>query len=417
MRTRHGGPGSIRCLRHRRHCDSANAGRSTAARERLPADKNDLLDLLEAHGDWQQENLLAAVASETSAKAADRWIRAIKMTGRVAPADGPVPDFVVEAVSTSRRDLLETKFEVIADLRPRDVPLAHRLQEIAQSEGAPGRAAATSALAKLTAAYVEAVDQASTQDERRLLLALLGGTASPESIDTLLRYLGGEAEDDHPSVKQAAAEGLADAVRVTRFTADQLRRLGELLDGPQPEGDPIARATLVEVLGRATLGPDQALLVFYDLIGRKPKGDPAALFGDEKPRLLRAAALYETSRNLGEAGWPGMIEQLDNMAMCVTREAYLVAGDSEPTKALIRSSQQRPDYGALLNMLGGTLTKAQGPLLALHNARNTETEYTHPGSMPTQDTVTTARTNFKQGMSPLVGVLEKAAASAKPGST
>jgi hypothetical protein len=338
------------------------------------------------------------------------------MTGRVAPADGPVPDFVVEAVSTSRRDLLEATFEVIAGLRPRDVALAHRLHEIAQSEGAPGRTSAASALAKLTAAYVTALDEATSHEERRLLLTLLGATARPESIDALLRYLGGEAEDDHPLVKQAAAEGLADAVRATQFTADQLQRLSELLDGPQPEGDPIARATVVEVLGRATLGPDQALLVFYELVGRKPKGDPADLFGDEKPRLLRAAALYETSRNLAEAGWPGMIAQLDIMAMCVTRQAYLIAGDSKPTKELIRNDPRRPDYGALLNMLGGSMTKAKGPLQALHGARNEENEYTHPGAKPTQDTVTTARTNFKQGMLPLVGILEKAAARAKPGS-
>jgi hypothetical protein len=112
-----------------------------------------------------------------------------------------------------------------------------------------------------------------------------------------------------------------------------------------------------------------------------------------------------------------MIAQLDIMAMCVTRRAYLIAGDSEPTKELIRNDPRRPDYGALLNMLGGSMTKAKGPLQALHGARNEENEYTHPGAKPTQDTVTTARTNFKQGMLPLVGILEKAAAPAKPGST
>jgi hypothetical protein len=169
----------------------------------------------------------------------------------------------------------------------------------------------------------------------------------------------------------------------------------------------------VDVLGRATLAEDQALTVFHDLIGRTPKGDPADLYGAEKSRLLRAAALYESSRSLGEAGWPGMIEQLDNMAMCVTRAAYLVAGDNEPPKELIRTDPRRPDYGALLNMLNGDLAGAKGPLLTLHKARSEETEYTHPGTKPTQDTVTTARTNFGQGVKVLVGVIEKTIRSNK----
>jgi hypothetical protein len=203
--------------------DAGFAGAAAAYRDLPDGDKNDLLDLLENHGSWKQEDLLAAIASETSPKGAPRRIRAIEMTGRVAPTDGAVPAFVVEAVSTSRRDLLETTFGVIARLRPRDVELARRLREVAEADGAPGRAAATSALSELTVGYAAALESASSHDERALLLSLLGATARPESIGVLLRYLGGEAEDDHPAVKQAAARGLADAVRVVRFTADQLR--------------------------------------------------------------------------------------------------------------------------------------------------------------------------------------------------
>jgi hypothetical protein len=391
--------------------DAAFSGAATVYRDLPEDDKNELLGLLEAHGGWKQEELLSAIASETSPRAAARRIRAIKMTGRVAQAAHAAPAFVVDAVATSRLDLLEATFEVISDLQPRDVTLTRRLREIAESEGAPGRAAAASALDALTMAHTSALESATTHAERSLLLALLGATARPESIDTLLRHLGGEAEDDHPSVKQAAADALLDAVGDVRFTPAQIRQVGDRLDGPQSEGDPKARATLVDVLGRATLGEDQALLVLYDLIGRRPKGDAGQLFGQEKSRLLRAAALYKTSENLGEAGWPGMIEQLDNMAMCVTRAAYLVAGDNEQPKELIRSDHRRTDYGNLLNMLGGPCSHAKGPLLALHKARNDETEYPHPGSKPTQDTVTTARTNFSEGVKVLVGVLEKSLSS------
>ena len=338
------------------------------------------------------------------------------MTGRVAPADGAAPAFVVDAVSTSRPDLLAAPFEAIARLRPRDVALARRLREISDAEGALGRASAATALAALTQAYVSALEASSSQDERRLLLALLGATARPDAIDTLLRYLGAEAEDDHPLVKQSAAAGLSDAVTVARFSPDQQRRLNDLLDGPQPEGDPAARAVLVDVTWRATLGEDQALVVLYDLIGRKAKGGPGDLFGPEKAALLRSAALYETSRNLGGAGWGTMITQLDNMAMCATRAAYLVAGDNDGMKDLIRADKRRPEYGTLLNMLAGPLTTAKGPLLALHRARNEETEVPHPGVPPTQDTVTTARTNFRQGVTVLIGILEKDLATRGSGS-
>jgi hypothetical protein len=77
----------------------------------------------------------------------------------------------------------------------------------------------------------------------------------------------------------------------------------------------------------------------------------------------------------------------------------------------LRSDSRRPDYGALLNMLGGDMTGAKGRLLALHHARNEETEFSHPGSPPTEETITTARTNFAKGVTILVGVLEKAAAA------
>jgi hypothetical protein len=391
--------------------DAAFSGAATVYRDLAEDDKNELMGLLEAHGTWKQEELLSAIAGETSPKAAARRIRAIKMTGRVGSAAQAAPSFVVDAVATSRLDLLEATFDVIASLHPRDLELTRRLREIAESEGAPGRAAAASALDSLATAHISAIAISTTHAERSLLLALLGATARLESIDTLLRYLGGEAEDDHPSVKQAAAAALLDAVGEVDFTPAQIQLIGDRLDGPQSEGDPKARATLVDVLGRATLGEDQAVLVLYELIGRRPKGDPGQLFGQEKSRLLRAAALCRTSESQREAGWPGLIEQLDNMAMCVTRAAYLVAGDNEAPKELIRGDPRRPEYGSLLNMLSGPLSSAKGPLLALHKARNEETEYPHPGTRPTQDTVTTARTNFSQGVKVLVGVLEKSLSS------
>jgi hypothetical protein len=162
-------------------------------------------------------------------------------------------------------------------------------------------------------------------------------------------------------------------------------------------------------LARAILGEDQAAALLYELIGFTPQALPSALFGAEKEPLLTAAGLYEKSRNLGEAGWPGMIQQLDIMAMCLARAAYLVYGDNEGTKETIRRDSQRPDWGSLVNQLSGSLSKAKGPLTTLHDLRSGETQYSHPGPAPTPDTMTTAHKTFADGARVLLGNLDKAA--------
>lgn len=390
-----------------RNAEAAFAG-GAAAYERLGnAERDRLFDLFEAHGTWKQEELLSAFA-DTSKAAAPRRVRAVTLAARLAPHRSAVPPFITAAVGTGRLDLKTATFATIATLEPRDLGLARSMRDVAESTGALGQAAARASLEALATAYANQLGDATTLDERRLLLSLLGATARTTAIDVLLTYVGGEAEDDHPVLKQAAAAALDDAAAVVRFTPQQIDQLGDRIDGPQPEGDPKTRETLANALGKATLGEDQALLVLTDMIGRSLKASPDQLFGAEKPRLLRAAALYKTHDSLGEAGWPGVVQQLDIMAMCVVRAAYLVAGDSEPNKQLIRTLPEKPDYGGLLNMLGGPFTNAKGALLELHRLRSQETEMPHPGTKPTQQTVTSARTNFTNGVKIVVGILENA---------
>lgn len=389
--------------------DLAFAGAEGVYRDLNDADKEELVGLLEAYATWGQEDLLAAIASDTAARAAGRRIRVIEITGRVAPRDAGAPPFLVDAASTSRRDVRLATFGAIAQIQPRDVDLARRLREIAESKGAPGQDSAASALATLTDAYIAALATAASHGDRQHLLSLLGATARPQSVDTMLRYLGGESEDDHPAVKQSAAAGLLEAVRVTQFSVHQLTRVGALLYGSEPEGDARARESLHATLARAMLGEDQAAALLYELIEMHPDLAPSALFGQERERLLNATGLYEKSRNLGEAGWPGMIEQLDIMAMCLARAAYLVAGDNDGTKEQIRRDPQRPEWGSLVNQLGGPLTKAKGPLLTLHDLRSGETEYAHPGAKPTSETMTTAHKTFSTGAKVLLGNLVKGA--------
>lgn len=285
-----------------RNAVAAFAGGAVAYGRLGEADRDELLSLVDAHGDWKQEDVLAAFANDTSKKAAQRRIRAIEIAGRVAPRGSSAPSFVIDAVGTSRPDLLAATFTTVANLQPRDVTLARRLRAVAELEGALGRSEARTALETLTAAYADQLSAAETREEWRLLLALLGATARTTSIDKLLRYVGGDAEDDHPSVKQAAAEALNDAAAAVRFDPTQIQRLGNLIDGPLPEGDPTARALLADALGKATLGEDRALQVLFDLVGRPVKGDPDHLFGQEKSRLLRHAALFKTSESRGKLG-------------------------------------------------------------------------------------------------------------------
>ena len=394
--------------------EGAFAGAAAVYGELSDGIRDELLELLENHGGWKQEDLIAAIAGDTAARSAARRIRAIRMAGRVAPRDGSAPPFYAVAAGTSRRDVREATFEAIAATRPRDAELARRLREVAEAKGAPGRDVADAALTTLATAYIQALEDATTHGGRQDMLALLGATARPDAIDSILRYLGGEAEDDHPDVKRAAALALLEAVRYTQFSVEQLSRVGDFLHGPEPEGDPEARELLSSVLARAILGEDQAAALLYELVGISPKEQPSALFGAEKEPLLTAAGLYEKSRNLGEAGWPGMIQQLDIMAMCLARAAYLIYGDNEGTKETIWRDPQRPDWGSLVNQLSGPLSKAKGPLMTLHELRGAETQYSHPGTKPTQDTVTTVHKTFADGAKVLLGNLVKAATKDTP---
>lgn len=204
----------------------------------------------------------------------------------------------------------------------------------------------------------------------------------------------------------AAAAALAEVARTQALSPDEIERLGQTLEGDEPEADPQARSQLASAWARASLGEDAALQVLYDLIDFHPKSNPDALFHGEKDRLVRHVGLYTNDVARGEKGWPNVIMQLDLIAEKVVREAFLLEGGSEPMKEMIRSDPRKPDYGGLVNAFGGKLTSAQPHLQILHDLRCTKTEYTHSGTRPTEEDVDTAHRAFINGIKPLIGILD-----------
>jgi hypothetical protein len=374
------------------------------------ADRERLMSMLERHGSWEQAELVELLGGDMSKAGRALRARAIALAGTLAPSGGQAPSFVIDALGSSRPEMLAAALDAIAKLQPRDPDLVRRLRDRAEGdEKMPGRDEASAAMTQLDEAYSEGLAKTDSRPQRIELLTLLGAAARPGSIDELLGYVGPEAEDDHPEVKRAASTGLADAAGAVRFSTAQISKLADLLDGPSPEGDRQARETLSMALARARLEDMQALAVVFGLVDPAlPRQASRELFGNELDRLITHAGLFANEESRGEAGFAGAIQQLDLMALFLARAAYVVGGTSRKVNEQIRRGDYRvPEHGALFNALDGELSNAKGPLLALHLARGDETNYAHPGSTPTSETMTTARENFKMGGNILIGTLLK----------
>lgn len=372
-------------------------------------DRERLLNLLDEHGTWQQAQAIERFATDSNSAARPRARRAaaLRLVGRLSPKGSDLPDYFGPALRVSGGAAAKAALEAIAEAQPRDIALTRTLKDIAIADG-PLAPSARKALEELASGYAAALEGAA-KAERLQLLPLLGAAARSTSIAPLLDHVGADSVDDDPDLHHAAAEALAEVALTQALAPDEIERLGQALEGDEPEADPQTRVQLGTAWARASLGEDAALQLLYDLIGLHPKNNPDALFHGEKDRLVRHVGLFKNNDTQGEKGWPGVLMQLDLMAERVVREAFLLHGGSEPMKATIRNDPKKPDYGALIHAFTGKLKTAQPHLVILHDLRCNKTEYTHSGSPPTKEDMGKARQAFIDGVKPLIGMLDAAA--------
>jgi hypothetical protein len=366
--------------------------------------RDELVGLLDAHATAEHLPLLEKFM-ESAPAARDRRVRALKVAGRLVTPRTTMPVYFSEALRQNHSPIRQAALDAIAEARPRDRELVVSLRDLAGS--GPIAAAARRALDALVSDYIATLDELPTDPVRKETLALLGAAARPQAIDLLLDHLGLSQIHDGTDVHQAAAAALADLSHHQPFAPEQIDRLGALIDDDGAEVDPQARVGLEEAFANASIG-DKAFVVLKDLLGFT-FGDPDALFlPAQRAKLGRALSLYKNDRSRGEPGWPGVIQQLDIAAEQIVRAAYLVHGDSEPMKAMIRDEEHnKPDLGSLIQSLGGKLKNAKPYLELLHEARSTKTEYPHPGTKPTAEDVDQAERNFREGVKVLIGQLKQ----------
>jgi hypothetical protein len=208
--------------------------------------------------------------------------------------------------------------------------------------------------------------------------------AAEDSFESLISHVGADAIDEDLGLRRAAASALRTYVDATRLDPERLAALGA---GAASEPDAEASEHLREALAAAEMGEDAAILLLYELAGLAAAdvtATPDELFGEQKPRLLLALKRLLVQRELGEAGWPGYVEQMDLVAEALVRAAYLRFGESEPLKAEIRRNTTKPEYGVLVKSFG----KAKGfdapsvHLQALHDMRSNRTAAHHPNGGP-----------------------------------
>ena len=338
--------------------------------------RDELLGLLENHANAEQLLVFEKFMDPAPAGRARRE-RALVAVGKLLTPRTSVPPYFSEALRHTHAPIREAALNAIAQARPRDRDLVGTLRD-AGSNGGPTAAPA-----------------------RRTLDVLVAD------------FLGDSQISDGINVHQAAASALADLARHhPQFTPEQINRLGGLLDGEKSEVDGQARHSLEEAFANASIG-DQSFVVLKDLLGGYAFGDPDALFAPaQKVKLSRAISLYKNEQSRGEAGWPGLIQQLDIASEQLMRAAYLVFGDSDKMKAMILEEElNKPDLGSLITALQGNLKSAQSHLQILHDLRSKNTEYSHPGQKPTREDVAQAELHFREGAKVLVGELKQASAT------
>lgn len=376
--------------------------------------KDAIVDLLDKHATPRQRQLLEKIAEDTLSENAARRRRAVVRLSVVVPTGGDVPPAILEAIGSGRAEDRKAAVGAIRKIRPRSREAVEALRRLT-SKTAPGRDA-KEALRELAEDYVNEIVQDPSQDRRIEFLQLLGATGQTTVIDPLLDHLGQDAVDDHATVRIAAAQALKEVATDGEFSPEQQRAVGALLDEEGGEDNDEAREVLSAALTELTLGQDKALTILHELVAFAPKGDPDALFGPQKPQLIRHLQLYNTERSRGNVARPQRLMQLDLISEKLLRAAYLRVGTSSKLKEKIVFGGKEPGLGELLPALEtvSELQKSRADLAKLHDLRCEKTEYAHSGDQPSPDDETTALTCFKSGAKRLLGVLEAHASEPWP---
>ncbi len=389
--------------------DIAFAGVAAAWPQLTAEQKEELVGLLEEHGDVESIEALSAIIRDDHRENAKRRGRAARRIGELLEPGATLPEPVLDLLNSNLHDLRSAAVEAIARVKPRQPELIGRLHDVVAGRGAAGKAAAD-ALDALSDEFVAEFADATDKTELHELMPILAAVGRAGVLRPLFQYLGGNAVYDDPALHRAAAAAIrAAADRIAEVSANDQEALVALIDGEQQETDVAARDDLSAALARLQLGEDAALKVLYDEIGITPKIEPDRLFGAEKEPLVRQLGLYDRARKRGQDGWGAELAHMDNVAERLVRAAYLVADGTSPAIVeQIKNDSRTPDYGNLITALASTkqLNGIQAQCKVLHDSRCAFSEIPHAGKQADAATMTTARTCFVELAKVCVGTLQ-----------
>lgn len=384
---------------------SAEVLQSTMSKEY----KNQLIDLLAAHGTEAQAPVLETIVRDDHRENTERRVKAARKIAELTPSGQGLPACVVDLLRSNIPKLREAAVRAIEQVKPRDSELIGGLHAVVDGGGVPGKAAAT-ALDSLASELLGDLAAASTKEGLHEVIPLLGAVGRAQVLGSLFGYLGANAEYDDIALHRAAAEAVRQAAEhVKHVTEEDQETLVGLIDGDEREADPAAQSALSSALARLQLGDDASLKILYDELPFEVKGSPDELFGPEKERLVRQLGLYARARGQGESGWGLALSHLDNVAERLVRSAYLVCeGGSESIKEEIRTDPSQPEYGRLIGALSSIrqLNSIHDDASVLHDIRGKQSEVPHPGEQPDEETIATARRCFREIAKVSVGTLQ-----------
>src|SRR6266542_1867600 len=225
--------------------DIAFAGVAAAWPQLTAEQKEELVGLLEEHGDVESIEALSAIIRDDHRENAKRRGRAARRISELLEPGATLPEPVLHLLNSNLHDLRSAAVEAIARVKPRQPELIGRLHDVVAGRGAAGKAAA-------------------------------------DALDALSDEFVAEFADatDNAALHRAAGAAIrAAADRIDEVSADDQEALVALIDGEQQETDVGARDDLSAALARLQLGEDAALKVLYDEIGITPKIEPDRLFG------------------------------------------------------------------------------------------------------------------------------------------
>jgi hypothetical protein len=390
--------------------DAAFVGGDRAWGKMTESVKDTYVHLLCVHGTSEQLPLLSRVVADSKRRNTGRRCQATLRVSELTPKGGEVCASVLDLLDTGVPELMRAATEAIGAVCPTDASTLRKLRQAVSNGGVPADSAdqAFAAVEDSLLALLEAEPETA---ERARILEGIGVCGSKRGVLRLLDHVGPAAEDTHLLARMAAAKALAENSLYDELSVDALERLARLLDGKAQETHIEVRESLSMACVRANLGEDAALAELYNLIGLTPRGSADELFGKEKESLVRQLTLLAQEEKRGPAGWGAWLAILDTVAERLVRAVYVHVGVSQPLQDRIRRGVRgEPDYGELLQSLSSvpTLVKVKPFLETVHSLRCTDTEITHPGERPKEETVAAAKTPFQKAAKQIVGVLDTA---------